>query len=449
MTLTASEQYLVELINRARLDPQQEAERQGIALNKGLPQATNGTVWPRITTEAKDPLAVVDVLNRSARIQSEHLGKTDYFSHIWKDGTDLDDRLAMAKFNFSGSIQGENLAGYWRGLKGEALMDKLHDSLFASATHRSNMIGMDFREIGISQLGNSKWDYLTENFARHASTAYVTGVAYADKNKDGFYSIGEGQDGLLMRIVGGAADRTEAAGGYALAHAVGRAVTVDIGPSGNMARVQTSLADGNVKLDVINGSLLRVSGDVTLVSGIADAEALGIGRINLTGSDADNSLTGNNAANRLDGMEGRDLLYGAGGNDKLSGGAGGDRLFGGAGNDVLDGDGLNDMLDGGAGNDLLRGGGQNDKLTGGAGADGFEFSQRFGGDTITDFNLRENDTLRFDDALWDGRMSARQLVNTYASVTKQGVEFDFGKDGILLLEDVRSLGGLADAIEIF
>ena len=37
MSLTAAEQYLLELINRARLDPVAESQRYGLTLNAGLP----------------------------------------------------------------------------------------------------------------------------------------------------------------------------------------------------------------------------------------------------------------------------------------------------------------------------------------------------------------------------------------------------------------------------
>lgn len=36
MTISAAEQLLIELINRARLDPLAEAQRLGIDLNAGL-----------------------------------------------------------------------------------------------------------------------------------------------------------------------------------------------------------------------------------------------------------------------------------------------------------------------------------------------------------------------------------------------------------------------------
>ena len=52
---TAQEQLVLELINRARLDPAAEAARFGIALNEGLPAGT-------ISTAAKQPLAMDDAL---------------------------------------------------------------------------------------------------------------------------------------------------------------------------------------------------------------------------------------------------------------------------------------------------------------------------------------------------------------------------------------------------
>ena len=47
---TALDQYLIELINRARLDPAGEAARLGIDLNQGLSQG-------KINTAPKQPLA--------------------------------------------------------------------------------------------------------------------------------------------------------------------------------------------------------------------------------------------------------------------------------------------------------------------------------------------------------------------------------------------------------
>ena len=55
--LTPHEQYLLELINRARSDPGAEAARLGISLNQGLSPGT-------ISGDAKQPLAASNLLNR-------------------------------------------------------------------------------------------------------------------------------------------------------------------------------------------------------------------------------------------------------------------------------------------------------------------------------------------------------------------------------------------------
>ena len=57
--LTPFEQYMLELINRARADPLAEAARLGVGLNEGLPPG-------RISPDAKQPLAANDMLNAAA-----------------------------------------------------------------------------------------------------------------------------------------------------------------------------------------------------------------------------------------------------------------------------------------------------------------------------------------------------------------------------------------------
>ena len=50
---TDYEQYMIELINRARANPGAEAARIGVDLNEGIPAGT-------ITTDPKQPLAISD-----------------------------------------------------------------------------------------------------------------------------------------------------------------------------------------------------------------------------------------------------------------------------------------------------------------------------------------------------------------------------------------------------
>ena len=159
----------------------------------------------------------------------------------------------------------------------------------------------------------------------------------------------------------------------------------------------------------------------------------------LTGGTGDDRLYGANGNDVLTGGKGHDLMAGERGNDQLTGAAGNDFLLGGQGHDLLFGNGGNDRLSGEAGND---------SLAGGAGADGFVFARGAGADRVADFTLSQGDRLLFDDALWSGNRSAVQVVSSFARVTAEGVLFDFGANGSVLVQGLSSTAGLAGQIDI-
>jgi len=167
------------------------------------------------------------------------------------------------------------------------------------------------------------------------------------------------------------------------------------------------------------------------------------------GTTANETLNGGQGHDRVYGNRGNDTINGHNGNDLLSGERGHDSLNGGAGNDLMLGGNDRDLLIGGLGNDRLHGETGNDTLTGGAGADDFVFSRRGGADRITDFTRTQGDQIFLDDALWTGTRSAAQVVTSFASVTAEGVLFNFGANGTLLLQGVTSTTGLAAMIEIY
>lgn len=124
-----------------------------------------------------------------------------------------------------------------------------------------------------------------------------------------------------------------------------------------------------------------------------------------------------------DGVE----TFGTSSADTLSGSNGEDRLFGGAGSD---------RLDGGAGNDYLRGGN---------GADRFIFRQGGDEDWLDDF-VAGDDRIALDDALWNGTLSARDVVDTFGSVEPDAFVLDFGND-ILRIAEVDNAAELYTAID--
>ncbi len=511
MTLTAGEQYLLELINRARLDPVGEAARYNMGLNDGLASGTIGT-------QALQVLAPDAHLESAATAHSNWMLQTDQFSHSGQGGSNAGDRIADNGYRFEGSWGWrENLA--WVGSTGQVNMadaiEQHHAGLYRSHSHRVNTFAPEMQEIGIGQVagrfsqGGTTYNssMLTENFAMSGSGAYVTGVAYSDADRDNFYSLGEGQGGLWV-MADGQTDRTTAAGGYGVAVDMQDDLTVSVGRNSQlMARVELDTSAGNVKLDLVtqpNGTrMLETSGDMTLVWGVGNARLLGSADLEMTGSGVANTLEGNSGANRMEGAGGNDMMRGMDGNDLMSGGFGNDRVYGGNGNDRLMGNDGADTLNGGNGNDKmfggqhadvligergndvlwgqlgndrlygsdgndivlgnahrdalyggngddrLDGGAGDDRMEGGAGRDLFIFSAHR--DTVVDFEDNV-DTIAFRGYLNDGFEAGGTMtladVMAAGEIRNGNAVFDFGNDHVLTVTGVDDLSILANDIII-
>jgi Ca2+-binding RTX toxin-like protein len=316
------------------------------------------------------------------------------------------------------------------------------------------MLADGYREVGISQeagifsTGKSNFNtsMVTQNFGRNGSDVFVTGVAYADKNADNFYSVGEGRAGVTYATAANTTT-TAAAGGYALKIAPGAAVDVT-GTVGALAfSVRLDVSFGNAKLDVVNGDTFFTATDITLQTGINKARLLGTADLDATGNAAANDLQGNKAANILSGLDGLDNLFGGAGNDTLLGGAGNDKLSGGDGADsLLGGSGL-DVLIGGAGADRLNGEAGADVLTGGLGADAFVFTADGGKDRVTDF--ARDDRLLIDNAIWGNTaLTAKQVVAQFGEMVGRTAVLDFDNGQSITLTGVTKLAGLDAYITI-
>lgn len=424
MALTAAEQYLLELINRARLDPAGEAARYGIDLNAGLAAGT-------ISTASKQVLAPNALLENAAIGHSQWMLAADVFSHTGSGGSQPWDRVAQAGYGWSGV--GENIS--WRGSTGtldlNAAIAAHHQSLFLSTTgHRQNMLNGSYQEIGIAQEYGSftqsgrsyNSSMLTELFGRPAApSVVVTGVFYTDTDKNGFYSIGEGAAGARLSIDGNST-LSAAAGGYALAVQQGAGLMVS-GQVGTLSyQFAMAQATGNVKVDIVNQSLLLTSNTVALKLGLNHVTLLGNSDVNATGNEASNSINGNSGANWLNGAQGNDTMFGNAGNDTIWGGVGDDRIVGGSGND---------------------------RLGGNAGVDVFVFNNEFGRDVVADFSGAGREKLVLDDLIWgSAALSTQQVVSQFAHVVAGTVVFEFSANEVITLTGVTSTVGLADALMI-
>lgn len=360
MTLNAHEQYILELINRGRLDPLAEAARFGIDLNQGLSAG-------QIGGHTQQVLAANAQLSAAASAHSFWMMDTDTFSHTGEGGSRVYDRITDAGYQFTGPYQtyGENLAygGNTAGIDLNVQAEIRYNDLFLSAGHRRNTFNDSFREVGIAHeqgmYGRFHASMLTENFATSGTDHFVTGVAYDDTNGNDFYGIGEGRAGITFSA-DGASQTTGSAGGYGLGVTPDGTTRVTIRDGGTtLATLDVDTSSQNAKLDLVrSGTTWEVftSASLDLISGVSNAKLLGNDDLNLFGHSGANILTGNAGANRIDGENGNDRLFGGNGNDILLDGTGQDSLTGGYGDDrfVLAGDGQKDTItDWGRGNDTL------------------------------------------------------------------------------------------------
>jgi uncharacterized protein YkwD len=204
---TAQEVLIVELINRARNNPEAEATRLGIGLNDGI----TGT---QITNTPKPPLAHNLLLIESARLHSQWMLDLDIFSHTGENDSTPHERMQAVGYLFTGSwASGENIA--WGGTSASSIdltsyIISQHEVLFESAGHRVNILNANYRELGVGQKeGNFLYNgsnylasMLTQNFAISGANYFLTGVIYEDKNNNAFYDVGEGLNGITITIDG-------------------------------------------------------------------------------------------------------------------------------------------------------------------------------------------------------------------------------------------------------
>src|SRR3954469_25125434 len=145
---------MLELINRARMNPAGEAARYGISLNQGLAPGT-------ISATPKQVLAMNDFLVLSADRHSNWMLAHDVFSHnetagAGFSGATFSSRMTAAGYVFAGPVisAGENIS--WTGvLPGPinltSAISAQHKSLFLSPGHRVNILNATFEEVGIGQ----------------------------------------------------------------------------------------------------------------------------------------------------------------------------------------------------------------------------------------------------------------------------------------------------------
>lgn len=187
LTHTEMDQFIIELINRARANPEAEAARLGIGLNDGLGSPTNPNP---ISTAPKQPLAVNELIYTAAVGHSNDMVERNYFNHISPENKGPGHRLQQAGYPYT--TWAENIAYTYD-------LQQFHDLLFKSPGHRANILRESVREIGVGIVLRDGRFTGTEKFATRQGDAFFTGVVFSDRVvADEFYSLGESLPGVTI-----------------------------------------------------------------------------------------------------------------------------------------------------------------------------------------------------------------------------------------------------------
>lgn len=272
---TNLEQYMLEVINRARANPDAEAARHGLALNEGPPTYGADRGMVPISSAPKQPLALdvrlVERARADARWQVDHPTSVPADSpvpSIVSSGIVAD---IVPKIRVAGTIIG----GFKSALEPTAAeVDSAQKGLFIDQNarngkgesvndrhHRVIMLWDGFSVVGIGAARakvaeNGTFKGKLECNLIATDVHFLTGVAYRDADRNRFYTPGEGLGGVQVRAVrrsdkAAFTTATWGSGGYTLQLVAG---TYDVrfsGSSGQKTVSGVEIEDRNLKVDFV------------------------------------------------------------------------------------------------------------------------------------------------------------------------------------------------------
>jgi Ca2+-binding RTX toxin-like protein len=422
------EQLLLEIINRARMDPAAEFARVNYT------RATPGSPVP--------VLAGNDELSAAAGGHTHWMVENESLSHS-EPGNDTFGRIVAAGYGAADTFVADEHLSVTADSNSidPAKIYGNHAALFSSM--RATIFSTAFREIGLGietgqfTFANSSTPieatYFDRTYAAHNSNSliFVTGVVYNDTiTNDDFFTVGEQVAARNVTESGGLAGVTGPGGGYEIGFAAAGTKIVTFDLPGGIVSVTLKLGTDNVKVDIVNGTELWTNTDILGTTGpINEFHALGTKKLHFLGGAGPQKIYGTPDADTMNGGAGADRLFGLGGTDlyvvdagdvvdETGGGNAIDTVTssvtfslantlgavehltltgasaiagtGNALNNTIVGNAAANTLKGGSGNDVLNGGAGNDRMFGQAGADTYIVAQasdivdETGGNTAVD-----------------------------------------------------------------
>jgi hypothetical protein len=204
---------MLELINRARTNPNQE----GTILDSvntwysADARLRKPSFFTNLRAEfasypAVPPLAFNSKLLQAARGHSQDMIARNFFAHVNPSGQDPTARAAAAGYDVG---VGENIDSGGATTADDILMSHYsfmvdYDNLDTSHPlgHRLNVLNSTYTEVGVGVAGARFGGRLTQDFGGPARS-YILGVAYSDSNANGAYDPSESLAGITVRPASG------------------------------------------------------------------------------------------------------------------------------------------------------------------------------------------------------------------------------------------------------
>lgn len=273
---SAEEQYMLELVNRARMNPKAEGVFLATVKNPEIRYATDyfDVNLARLKADfagydPRPPLAFNPNLLASSRRHSRDMAKNNFQEHDGSDGSTVGSRIQDS--GFPGGFLSEgiyaNLVPYTLFAHAGLNIDWGNgpNGVQSGTGHRFNIMGQggySYREIGISIVSRKGADAtrfgklaITQDFGtRNVSPDFLVGVVYHDANQNRICDPGEGMPGIRVQpATGGWHAITSASGGYAIpfdsSPGASRVTFSGVGVGEGITRGFTMKGE-NVKLDL-------------------------------------------------------------------------------------------------------------------------------------------------------------------------------------------------------
>jgi uncharacterized protein YkwD len=278
---SADAQYMLSMINLARTNPAEAAQKFTNNLDPDVLATLNyyhvdlNQVRNEIASSpVRPPVGWSDTLARAANGMALDQATNGFQSHTGSDGSTLDQRLDRVGYTNRVS-EGENTYAYSKSVD-HAMEAFLIDWGVSSDGHRNNLLQPNatpdqfYREVGIGIVPATNPNVgplvITQDFGNQAgSKAELVGVAYNDNAHTGIYAEGEGVGNVEVDATNNQTGATASTltwdngGGYQLSLDPG-AYTVTAKLNGQVLQTnQVSIGNQNVEVDY-NLTALQGSG---------------------------------------------------------------------------------------------------------------------------------------------------------------------------------------------